>query len=1041
MARSLRLPLALLGLAVAVMAGAARPAAAQQPGRITGVVTDLDSKAPIPGANVLVAGTARGTQTDAEGRFTITNVLPGVVTVEVRRVGFGLGRVENVRVPENGTVTVNVELNSTPLRLESVVVSGTTDPTSGLKSPITVAKLTAADLPVAPATSAAGAIQGKVAGARINRVGGPGSGVNIQLRTPTSQFKSTNPMYVVDGVILGSTVSVTTLDIDANNIESIEVIKGAAAASLYGSRAANGVISITTKRGQNVPQGQTEITARTEYGFNQYARFPSKRSHHQFRVNDAGQYVDADGNVVPRTQRVLSQFGIADNPYPDPLYDHADQFIKAGSFSTVNLSVAQNTASTNWAATYNRYAEGGVVSGSEGFTRQNFSLNLDHRMGEKVQVTANVLHSRGETDPSAFAWDDLYQLDPDVNLLAPSGIEGVPYIIRPDSLSTIVNPLYLQYYNDDITTRARTMLSSRVSYRPIPWLNIDANFSYDRADVTQTDYTAKGLMGTDGETPTTGYLFRTSDQTNAINGDLGGTVINAFGDLTSRFTVRGLVERETNPYFSATGTDFSVSGAKDLDVATTRTIASNFTDRRAISYMGSWALDYAGKYIGDFVARRDGSSLFGPENRWNMFYRGSAAYRLSEESWWPFENVNEFKVRYALGQGGTRPDFTDQYENLSIAEGGGVTRQSLGNALLAPEKSTEQEFAIDAIVNNRVSLSLSYAYQKTTDNIINVPLPALTGFNVQARNVGAVSGNTIEATVQAQVIQRPGFQWEVNLVADRSRSRRLEFNRSCYRDGILNHCENSDLGDMWGYSFARDVSQLPAVHANSAGAFQVNDDGLLVAVGEGNSYQDGVAKALWGETITVDGVDYRWGMPILRQAENGQPLETKIGDMNPDLNFGFGNTVRWRGFQVYALFTGQLGGNIYNLAKRTRYASADDGDVDQAGKPEGLKKPAVYYSATYGVTSPSSWNDFFVEDATYLKLNEVQVRYSIPQTLLSRMANVGVSRVALELTGRNLYTWTGYSGSDPEDGSAFYRVESSNYPLYRTITGGLNVTF
>lgn len=1040
MVRTLLRPLGLLAFVLTALTVATRAAGAQERGRITGVVTDASSNAPVPGANVVVVGTSIGASTGADGRYVIPSVMPGVITLEVRRIGFGMQRVENVRVTAGATTTADVVINAAPLRLESVVISGTVDPTSGVRAPVTVAKLSAEDLPVPPATSAAGAIQGKVAGARIQRAGGPGAGVYVQLRSPTSQFKSTAPMYVVDGVILGSTVPTTTSDIEIGNIESIEVIKGAAAASLYGSRAANGVISITTKRGQQLAQGQTQISVRTEYGFNQFARMPGKRTHHQYRVNEQGQYVNAQGVVVPRANRVVSQFGIAENAYADPIYDHARQFLQAGDFNTINLSVAQNTAATNWTAGYNRYREGGVIDGSDGYLRQNFTLGLDHRLGEKIQVTANAYHSRAESDPSAVTWSTLYAIDPDVDLLAPSGLPGVPFKIRPDDNTTQLNPLYAQFYADDITTRARTLLSTRLSYTPVGWLRLTGNLSYDRADVTQTNYTPRGLMGTDGQTPSTGYLYKTADQINAINGDVGATVINGFGDLTSRVTVQALAERETNPWFAATGRDFSVTGIKDLDVATNRTVSSSFTDRRALSYMGSWALDYQGKYIGDFVARRDGSSLFGPENRWNMFYRGSGAYRMAEESWWPFEAINEFKVRYSLGQGGTRPDFADQYENVGVTAGGGITRQALGNAALRAEKATEQEWAIDAIIKNRYSVSLSYAHQKTTDNIISVPVPALSGFNSQERNVGSIQGNTLEATIQAQVIQRPGFQWEVNLVADRTRSKRLDFNRSCYSDGILWHCAGSNLGDMWGYSFVRGTSQLPA--GTNPAAFQVNDDGYVVAVGEGNTWRDGVAKGLWGTTVSVNGTNYPWGMPIVQRDAAGQQLFGRIGDMNPDVNFGFGNTVRWKGVQLYALFTGQVGGDMYNLAKRTRYNNGDDIDVDQSKKAVEHRKPVTYYSSTAnGLSGPGSYVSAFVEDATYLKLSEVQLRYTLPQSAMRYVGRLGVSRMAFEVNGRNLLTFTGYSGTDPEKGSPFYRVEDSSYPLYRTVTGGLNLTF
>src|SRR5919107_2003525 len=203
---------------------------------------------------------------------------------------------------------------------------------------------------------------------------------------------------------------------------------------------------------------------------------------------------------------------------------------------------------------------------------------------------------------------------------------------------------------------------------------------------------------------------------------------------------------------------------------------------------------------------------------------------MAEESWWPLASVNEFKLRYSYGSAGNRPGFYDQYETVSVAAGGLPTRQSYGNRQLRPEIAIEQEVGLDAIVKNRVSFSLVYAMQTSKDNIISVPLPALTGFNTQEQNVGTVRGRTLEATVQAQLVQRGGFSWETNLVADRSRSRLVRFGRSCYvdDDGIRWRCEGSQLDEMWGNKFAYAKSDLRPVHAGSLDAFDVNDEGYVV---------------------------------------------------------------------------------------------------------------------------------------------------------------------------------------------------------------------
>ena len=1048
-----RSTLGLLTLSVAVWLPPALPLAAQQPAtpataasraRVAGVVTDAASSQPMAGVTVRLVGTSFAAITGADGRYIIA-ATPGLFNVEARRIGYGVGRQDNLRLIADSVVTLNFRLNDNPLRLQNVVVTGTIEPTQAIKSPYTVAQLTAADLPVPPNMSAAGAIQGKVSGAQIIRGRGPGAGVNIQLRTPTSQFKTTSPLFVVDGVVLNTQASVTTKDIETMDIATIEVIKGAAAASLYGSLGANGVIAITTNRGNNLALNTTQFSARTEYGFNQFFNVPEKPAYHQFRVGANGQYVNAAGRDTTRRGRVVDPIGFKDKAYIDPLYDGTKSLFRAGGFNTVNLSLSQNLATTNFAITYNRKSEQGVVVNTNGFQQQNVRVNVDHRRGDRFLLNVSAFHSRINEDPVTVSFGNFFGIDRDVDITQ-RGADG-RYVVLPDSNSTIVNPLYRQYdYEDQDTKRARTLLSANANFKVRPWLTATANYNYDRADRTFEDFIPRGILGTDGQTPTLGLFRRDIDIVQGVNASAGLTYADKFGQLAPRLSVQALVRRETNPYTRSDATDFSVGGVRDLDVGQTRTLVSSFTDRRLQSGIVSANLDYADKLIGDFSVQREGNSLYGPASRWNNWYRGSAAYRMAEEQWWPFASVNEFKVRYSYGNAGSRPDFADQYETVAIAAGGLPTRQSFGNRTLRPEIATEQEFGIDAIVRDRVSLSLVYAMQNTSGNIISIPLPALTGFNTQEQNAGRVRGRTLEATLQAQVLQRGGFSWEVNAVADRSRSKLVNFGRSCYidDDGIRYRCDGSQLDEMWGGRFVTTLSELPARHSNSQGQFQVNDDGVVVAVGAGNSWRDGVAKNLWGTTVNIDGVAYAWGRPIFQQDSAGNALYTQIGRSLPTANFGFGNTFRWKGVRLYGLISGQLGGDIYNNVKQGLYQSTDHVDVVQAGKPDELKKPVQYYTAAQNGLSNNNtgYNSYFVENGTYAKLSELSVQYTIPQRLIGNtIARLGADRATVELLGRNVLLWTNYSGLDPESGVPVSRVENTNYPPYRSFTLALNLVF
>jgi TonB-dependent SusC/RagA subfamily outer membrane receptor len=311
---------------------AALPLAAQG-GRLTGTVTDSASGAPLAGAQIVLSGAAVGAVSSADGRYTLAGVPAGTYTLDVRRIGYSRLRIANVIVTDGGTTTRDVALAQRPFELQEQVITGVIDPTAGTKTPFTVDKVGAEDLEV-PRTNALEAIQGKVAGAQVVTSGQPGSGVNIVLRSPTSISKSNSPLIVVDGVILSQSFGASSADLSALDIESYEVIKGAAAASLYGSRAANGVIQIRTRRGTGVEDSRTRISLRSELGSNSLPSRVNWAQQHFYLLNAQGQYVDTAGAVVSRDARVARPTAVRfqDQPYPHQVYTNVEELCNPGEF-------------------------------------------------------------------------------------------------------------------------------------------------------------------------------------------------------------------------------------------------------------------------------------------------------------------------------------------------------------------------------------------------------------------------------------------------------------------------------------------------------------------------------------------------------------------------------------------------------------------------------------------------------------------------------------------------------------------------------------
>ena len=447
-------------------------------------------------------------------------------------------------------------------------------------------------------------------------------------------------------------------------------------------------------------------------------------------------------------------------------------------------------------------------------------------------------------------------------------------------------------------------------------------------------------------------------------------------------------------------------------------------------------LDYAGKYVFDGLVRRDGSSLFGPDARWNTYHRVSGAWLMGRENWWPFQQLGDFKLRYAWGTAGSRPNFTDQYETWSVnGTTGAITKTALGNKDLRPALTSEHEAGVDFIVNDRIAVELSYVRQTTKDQIIQMSIPAHTGYQIQWQNSGTNQGTTYEATLQANLVSREGFNWSTTLVADRSRSRITEWNRPCFFDGLNNICGGAALDEMWGESWLTSTSQLP--EGLPADQFQVNDDGLVVWVGADNSWQDG----LWGTSTTIDGRNFAWGMPVKMVDEDGNPIFTQIGSSAPDAQLGWLNNVQWRGFTFHTHVHAQIGGQVYNGTRQRLYQHSRHGDVDQAGKPGYAKKPVAYYLAVYNTNENTN---VFVEDGQFLKLREVSIQYRLTNAQLSRfgvLGRIAPEGITLGLNGRNLFTVTPYSGFDPEVGSVLQRRDTFAYPNTRNFTGSIEITF
>ena len=1079
--------------ALALVLGAG--AAAAQTGSIEGTVRNSQNASVIEGAQVTVVGTALTARSDGNGYYRIDNVPAGTYSVRVARLGYNPVTATNARVAAGLPLTVNLEVSPAIINLDAIVVTGTVGETQRGKLAFTVDQITAADLPV-PQVDALTAIQGKVAGATVVSASGrPGSAPSVLLRGPTSinsSGRNQEPLYVVDGVILGSGMA----DLDALDIESIEVVKGAAAASLFGSRAANGVIQITTRRGSSLAEDQLRFTVRSEYGGSQLPGAFDASERHEFLMNaDGSKFLDQSGNpcdwldcasVALAGQKAAA--GVAANAwntymlenYPGTAFDQVERFFRGGNFMQQYLAASGRSGGTNFHASFSNMWEEGVMPGDEGFRRNNFRINVDQRMSDRFKAGASVFYSYSVQDIGEGPMFALTRMPAGVDLLALAKCRTDPclerneprlladgtqdpndVVVNPDPFNgESTNPLYTALNQNDMSRRGRFLASANIRFRPVDWLSLDGNVSYDRLDQRRNRFRFKGYKTIDPSSTNDGDLYRYHGLTEAFNASVNVTLSKRFGDLATRTQFRYLGEWDDDEWTSANGYVFSVANVRTFGNtdATQIRASSGMEPRRADGYFAITNWDYKDRYILDALVRNDGSSLFGSDQRRQWYYRLAGAWRVSEDFIIP--GVDELKIRYAYGTAGGRPRFSAQYETYSVS-GGIVSPVTLGNKDLKPEFSAEQEAGIDALLFGRVGLTVNYAKTVTEDQILNVPLPAYSGFGNQWQNAGTLESNTWEASLDMQLMQSRSFDWSARVLFDRTRQEITAMNVPDYTygdndqgtGGVFFARAGEALGTYYGMAYATSCAHL--MGGATCGEFEVNDDGLLVWVGSGGS----LSNPQWGTTKT-DAFGFlgtnqtlSWGTPFfgwgIDRVSGDTTAFLPVGKTQPDYNLSLSTTVRWRGLSVYALLQRVQGVDVFNIQQQWSVFRSYAGIMDQTGVADNLQKPLGYYNALYGVSGLGASN-FFIQDGSYTKLREVSLRYRFDRNALSSVGFLSAfDGIAISLIGRNLITWSPYNGYDPDVGeaggiigsAAIARIDSYNYPKFRTFTAAIELNF
>lgn len=1033
-------------------------------GRITGVVTEAGAAVPISDVNVVVQGTSLGARSGIDGRFSIV-VPAGRYLVRSSRIGFA-ARTDSVVVAAGQVATLGVQMRRVSVTLDQVVVVGYgTQRRSDLTG--SVASVTP-QVERTPITSLEQTLQGAAPGVVVNTASSaPGGGMSIRIRGGSSVQGNNEPLYVVDGFPIendpvnsspGSNGRDPAVTVPANplatlnpsDIESIEILKDASATSIYGSRGANGVIIITTKRGT---AGAPRFTLDTYTGTQSIAKRYDLLDAHDFALF-ANAW--AQSQTTPSTPYAnVDTIGAGT--------DWQDQIFRSAPMSSFQLGLTGGTAgdnATRYAVSGGSLQQSGIVRGSD-FRRSSLRGNLDQQVGTRFHLLSNLVLSRvsssqvptdGSFNAGAGAVGAALQYIPLLPVTKANGAYSLSGADCPTVLTSlglacgnIPNPVASTDAVDDVLGDTRVLANASGEVNLLPGLVFRTNLGADVSNrFRDTYYPTSTLQGGSRN----GLAYRSSlgstswlnEYTlNYRNGYDGLHHVDALVGYT-RQTQNVARESEQNANFPNDINGYNAIGAGVQ--AGGPVVGSSATRTALASYLGRLNYTLAGRYLLTLTGREDGNSRFGANQRWGFFPSAAAGWRVSDEQFMKrYEWIDQLKLRASYGVAGN-PSISPYQSLTHYSVGayafGGQTASAyypsvLGNADLGWESTKQADYGLDlSMLQQRVDLTFDYYDKRTSNLLLQVDLPTESGFATAYKNAGSITNQGIELGVTIAAIRGDGhgsvswtstfsFSRNHNVVTDLGGIDRLfasSINSDIKAQGSLVQV-GQPLGVFYGYRTAgifRDSAQIAAWRAGM---------------------KSSVAAPSLGSSIFVD--------------VNGDSVitaddRTIIGDPTPKFSLGWQNNVEFRGFSIATSLDGTYGGKVFNLNTYRLDGASPNGNIlaDRFFDAWSPSNPTGKYNkigSGIGFLG-SDFTDELIEDGSFTRLRSVSIAHAIPASLLRGT----VSSARVYVTGQNLITWTHYSGFNPDVsslgvGNLNRGVDIGAYPLARTFIFGLNLSY
>ncbi len=980
---------------------------------VRGKVLD-EAGAAMAGVSVVVRGTNNGTVTDTDGSFTLPDV-PTDATLEFSFIGY-----ETISIPVNGNNPINITLQIDDETLEEVVVVGygtqrKSDVTGSLSS------VSSREIKSVPATGVGQALQGRAAGVQVTTSSNaPGGGVSIRIRGGNSINAGNEPLYVIDGFPV---YNENGSNLNPNEIESIEILKDASATAIYGSRGANGVVMITTKRGK---AGQNRIDFESYYGMQEVQNTIPMLNATEYAqlVNDAQTNA---GRAAIFTPEQVAGFGEGTN-WQNEIFQNAP-------IQNYQLTFSGGSDKTRYAISGNFFQQEGVIMESE-YSRASVRVNLDQKISNRFNISTNLNFIRAvnnavPTDADGGTGGTVVYGALNFSPTQPVyNADGTLTVFNTPGRIQIGSPVAQAIGTDNRIMGSRLIGNFFADYNILQGLTLRVSVGADVNYSKNADYISR--LTTVG-TSASGRGTITNNQTNTWLNENTLTYVKSLNDvhnftILAGYTMQG--SRFESVRAAAQGFANDILGFENLGSGSTvLTPASSASEWQLNSYIGRVNYDFNNKYLLTATVRADGSSRFGEGNKWAVFPSASVAWRVTQEDFLRNNDLlSDLKIRASYGLSGNQEIGT--YQSLAAlatqnANFGNVVSIGIGPSRVANpdlkwETTAQANVGIDlGLFKNRLSITADYYEKETTDLLLSVPLPFTSGYASALQNLGSVQNKGFELGINSTNVTG-AFTWTTN------------FNIATNETEVLN------LG-----------TQTEFLAGESSGHLQLPNSGI-VRVGEPIGVFYGyVTTGIFQNQAEVDASAQKTLKPGDRRYvdQNGDGTinaadRVILGQAQPKIFGGLTNTFSFAGFELSVFLQGVSGNSILNINRFELESLTGVSNQSRATLDRWTpSNPSNTIPRANAVNNPYVISSRQVEDGSYLRIKNINLSYSLPTSLLK---SIRMNSLKIYVSAQNYFTFTDYSGYDPEvnrfgQSTLSQGIDYGSYPNNRILLFGLNV--